>query len=246
MAAWVWVLIAVGIVAVLAVVAWQALARRRSGRLQERFGPEYDRAVDSAESKRQAEAELQAREERRERLEIRPLSQSARVRYMETWRVTQAQFVDDPRSAVGSADRSRLPGRGLRAAGLGRLGRPSAGRRELPSGSPARAGERRRRRLDREPAPGDEALPCALRRARRAGRRRADGRRARERRRRGARRQRAKVRIATSPVCFVSTSFSDVAAPPSSNRRLPAPRTVGKTISRSSSTSPSASSARTS
>src|SRR5439155_7011110 len=66
MAAWVWVLIAVGIVAVLAVVAWQALARRRSGRLQERFGPEYDRAVDSAESKRQAEAELQAREERRE------------------------------------------------------------------------------------------------------------------------------------------------------------------------------------
>ena len=104
MAAWVWVLIAVGIVAVLAVVAWKALARRRSGRLQERFGPEYDRAVDSAESKRQAEAELQAREERRERLEIRPLSQSARIRYMETWRVTQAQFVDDPRSAVGSAD----------------------------------------------------------------------------------------------------------------------------------------------
>jgi FtsZ-interacting cell division protein ZipA len=104
MAAWVWVLIVIAIVTVVAVLLWQGLTRRRTGRLQQRFGPEYDRAVDSAESKRQAEAELQAREERRERLEIRPLSQSARARYMETWRVTQAQFVDDPRTAVASAD----------------------------------------------------------------------------------------------------------------------------------------------
>jgi FtsZ-interacting cell division protein ZipA len=104
MAAWVWVLIVIGIAAVIAVVLGQTLTRRRTGRLQQRFGPEYDRAVDSAESKRQAEAELQAREERRERLEIRPLSQSARARYVEAWRVTQAQFVDDPRTAVASAD----------------------------------------------------------------------------------------------------------------------------------------------
>jgi hypothetical protein len=104
MAAWVWVLIVIGIVAVVAVVLWQALAQRRTGRLQQRFGSEYDRAVDSSASKRQAEAELQAREERRERLEIRPLSQSARARYVDTWRVTQAQFVDDPRTAVASAD----------------------------------------------------------------------------------------------------------------------------------------------
>ena len=104
MAAWIWVLIAVGVVAVLAIVAWQALARRRTGRLQKQFGPEYDRALESTDDKRQAEAELQAREERRERLDIRPLSQSARVRYVEMWRVTQAQFVDDPKTAVASAD----------------------------------------------------------------------------------------------------------------------------------------------
>ena len=104
MAAWVWVLIAVGVVAVLAVVLWQALARRRTGRLQRQFGPEYDRAVGGADDKRVAEAELQAREERRRRLDIRPLSQGARVRYTETWRVTQAQFVDDPRGAVATAD----------------------------------------------------------------------------------------------------------------------------------------------
>ena len=105
MAAWVWVLIAVGIAAALALVVWQAFARRRTGRLQKQFGPEYDRAVGSAESRREAEADLQAREERRQQLDVRPLSQAARVRYMETWRITQAQFVDDPRGAVQSADR---------------------------------------------------------------------------------------------------------------------------------------------
>ena len=104
MAAWVWVLIAVGVVAVFAVVLWKALARRRTGKLQQQFGPEYDRAVTGAESRRDAEDELQAREDRRRRLDVRPLTQAARDRYLETWRMTQAQFVDDPRAAVAAAD----------------------------------------------------------------------------------------------------------------------------------------------
>jgi hypothetical protein len=104
MPAWVWVLIAVVVVAVIAVVAWQAMARRKTGRLQDRFGPEYDRTVGAADSKRDAESELQAREERRQRLEIRPLSQAAHERYLDRWQSVQAQFVDDPRTAVASAD----------------------------------------------------------------------------------------------------------------------------------------------
>lgn len=104
MPSWVWVLIAIALVIVLAAVVWQALAKRRTGRLQQQFGPEYDRTVGSADSKRDAEAELQAREERRQQLEIRPLSQAARERYLQSWQGVQAQFVDDPRGAVGSAD----------------------------------------------------------------------------------------------------------------------------------------------
>jgi hypothetical protein len=73
-------------------------------RLQERFGPEYDRTIGSAESKRDAEAELRGREERRQQLEIRPLTQTARDRYTNQWEVVQAQFVDEPRAAVASAD----------------------------------------------------------------------------------------------------------------------------------------------
>jgi hypothetical protein len=104
MSSWVWVLIAIAIVVVLAMVLWQALARRRTGRLQERFGPEYGRTLEGAESKRIAEAELQSREERRRELEIRPLSQTARDRYLRTWQGVQGQFVDDPHAAVASAD----------------------------------------------------------------------------------------------------------------------------------------------
>jgi FtsZ-interacting cell division protein ZipA len=104
MPSWVWILIAVAVVAVLAVAVWQALARRRTGRLQQRFGPEYDRTLDSADSKREAEAELKAREERRQQLEIRPLSGPARDRYLQRWQSVQAQFVDDPRGAVASSD----------------------------------------------------------------------------------------------------------------------------------------------
>ena len=104
MPAWVWVLIAVVVVAVVVVTVWQAMARRKTGHLQDRFGPEYDRTVDAADSKRDAESELQAREERRQRLEIRPLSQAARERYLERWQSVQSQFVDDPRTAVASAD----------------------------------------------------------------------------------------------------------------------------------------------
>jgi hypothetical protein len=97
-------LIAVAVVVVLAVIVWQALARRRTGRLQEQFGPEYNRMVTDADSRRDAEAELKAREERRQELEIRPLSQAAHDRYVETWQSVQSQFVDDPRGAVARAD----------------------------------------------------------------------------------------------------------------------------------------------
>jgi len=98
------VLIAIAVVAILGVAVWQALTRKRTGRLQEQFGPEYDRTLGKADSKRDAEAELQAREERRQQIDVRPLSRAARDRYLQSWQEVQSQFVDDPRAAVASAD----------------------------------------------------------------------------------------------------------------------------------------------
>jgi hypothetical protein len=99
-----WVVIAVAIVAVIALALWITSARRRTGRLQSRFGPEYERTVESVESKRKAEAELRARQERRDELELRPLSEAARARYTDAWQTVQSQFVDDPHAAVAGAD----------------------------------------------------------------------------------------------------------------------------------------------
>ncbi|HEY1317916.1 MAG TPA: hypothetical protein VGF10_11905 [Gaiella sp.] len=104
MPTWVWVLIAVAVVVLLAAAAWLWTARRRTEHLRGRFGPEYDRAVQSADGRRQAEAELVAREERHGQFELRPLSAPARDRYLADWRVVQARFVDDPRGAAASAD----------------------------------------------------------------------------------------------------------------------------------------------
>jgi hypothetical protein len=101
---WAWIVIAVGAVVFLGLLAWQASVRRRTGRLQGQFGPEYDRVVGTAESKREAEAELAAREERHAQLELRPLSLATRERYLERWQAVQAEFVDDPGTAVAGAD----------------------------------------------------------------------------------------------------------------------------------------------
>jgi hypothetical protein len=91
-------------VIVLALVIWRALAARRSRSLQGRFGPEYQRTLEGADSKRDAEADLAARAERRDALEIRPLPPAARERYMGEWQQVQTRFVDDPQGAVQNAD----------------------------------------------------------------------------------------------------------------------------------------------
>jgi hypothetical protein len=84
-------------------VVWQR--KRRSDHLQERFGPEYRETVAEVGSRHKAEAELTEREKRRATLDIRPLGSDARRRYAAAWTTAQADFVDDPHEAVGSADR---------------------------------------------------------------------------------------------------------------------------------------------
>jgi hypothetical protein len=95
--------IVAAVVVVCALVVLQMMGRRRTQHLQERFGPEYDRATEAA-GRREAEAELRAREERRESLDIRPLPAATRERYATKWQDVQAEFVDSPTLAVAHAD----------------------------------------------------------------------------------------------------------------------------------------------
>jgi hypothetical protein len=104
MPAWAWVLIVVAVVAVLAFAIVKGLRDRRTRTLRERFGPEYDRTLESGDSKRDAESDLAARAERRDKLDVRPLPTAARERYVQQWQGIQARFVDDPDGAVRDAD----------------------------------------------------------------------------------------------------------------------------------------------
>jgi FtsZ-interacting cell division protein ZipA len=93
------------VVALVAVGLWLYSQRRRSDELRERFGPEYDRAVHDYGASGKAERALRDRAERVEQLHIRALSPEESARYAAEWRSVQAQFVDDPRNAIGDADR---------------------------------------------------------------------------------------------------------------------------------------------
>ena len=104
MPGWGWAVVIVAVVVVAAVVMWRALAARRTRSLREGFGPEYDRTATAVGDKRKAEAELAARRERREQLDIRPLPAEARQRYARQWELVQTQFVDSPPAAIAAAD----------------------------------------------------------------------------------------------------------------------------------------------
>jgi hypothetical protein len=92
-------------VLVLAVIGWLVWQRQRSQALRERYGPEYERTVNTLGDKRRAESELLKRQERVEHLDIVPLSADQRNAYLQQWRAVQSRFVDDPKGAVTDADR---------------------------------------------------------------------------------------------------------------------------------------------
>jgi hypothetical protein len=95
------------IVAIAAIAAMTLifLKTQRSRRLRARFGPEYGRAVRESGGAVRGEERLTKLEKRVERYHIQPLAPSDRVRFVEAWRLVQSRFVDDPKGALGEADR---------------------------------------------------------------------------------------------------------------------------------------------
>jgi hypothetical protein len=98
------ILLIVAVIVVIALLLATRARAKRSEALQERFGPEYGRTVEEAGDQRAAEKQLQQREQRREKLQIRDLEPAKRDEYVGAWRGTQSRFVDDPSPAVRDAD----------------------------------------------------------------------------------------------------------------------------------------------
>jgi hypothetical protein len=103
-----WITVAaVLVVALLALAAWLFLQRKRqSDRLQQRFGPEYERTVGELGGRSKAESELKSREQRVEHLTITPLAPAEAARFTQAWNALQARFVDSPTRGSSSRQTS--------------------------------------------------------------------------------------------------------------------------------------------
>ncbi|MET8159575.1 hypothetical protein ABZT47_24665 [Sphaerisporangium sp. NPDC005289] len=99
-----WVAVVVAAVVAILAVGYLVAQQQRRRRLQERFGPEYERTVRERENRREAEQELLEREQRHAKLDIRPLSAESRSSYSKKWTEVQERFVDAPGFAVTEAD----------------------------------------------------------------------------------------------------------------------------------------------
>jgi hypothetical protein len=110
---WAWLLIAV-VVAAVAALLWNASRVRRS-KLRDAFGPEYDRTVDGAASRRAGERALRDRLRRYRELEVQPLDPDVAAQYAAEWMGVQIRFVDAPEDACTEAE--HLVDRVMRARG---------------------------------------------------------------------------------------------------------------------------------
>jgi len=93
-----WIIIA-AVVALgfVALGGWLFFQKKQSQKLQEHFGPEYDRTVSELGSRTKGESELKAREKRVDRLDILPLAPSEGARFTEAWQALQSRFFDNPK-----------------------------------------------------------------------------------------------------------------------------------------------------
>ena len=91
---------------VMGAILWPTLARRkRSERLHDQFGSEYEHTVQTLGDERKAQAELEERQKRVEGLDIHPLTANEHKRFLADWAAVQSKFVDEPGQAIVDADR---------------------------------------------------------------------------------------------------------------------------------------------
>jgi hypothetical protein len=98
------IVVAVIVVIVIVGIIMSVNRRRETKSLQERFGPEYDRTVETVGDKGDAGTVLKERVKRVESLNIVDLSYQDRENFTAQWKDVQAEFVDDPAKAIGDAD----------------------------------------------------------------------------------------------------------------------------------------------
>ena len=87
-----------------AIMAPMFSRRKRTERLQGKFGSEYDHTVQALRDEKKANTELEGRQKHVASLGIHPLSAVEGERYAADWAAVQSKFVDDPGKAIVDAD----------------------------------------------------------------------------------------------------------------------------------------------
>ena len=90
---------------IIGAIVWPIFAgRKRSERLHDHFGTEYDHTVQTLGDEKKAQTELEGRQKYVKALDIHPLSVEERERYVAEWTAVQSKFVDEPGQAIVDAD----------------------------------------------------------------------------------------------------------------------------------------------
>ena len=93
------------VLVIMGVIMAPTFARhKRSDRLHDQFGAEYDHTLEAMGSEKKAHAELEGRKKHVDALDIRPLSAIEHKRYVADWAAVQSKFVDEPGQAIIDAD----------------------------------------------------------------------------------------------------------------------------------------------
>lgn len=95
----------VAVAVVVVIVVWLLMKRRKTAALRARFGPEYDRLLQTTRTPAVVERELEQRQRRVESFSLKTLARDETEHFAQSWRAVQARFVDDPRGSVVEADR---------------------------------------------------------------------------------------------------------------------------------------------
>jgi hypothetical protein len=99
------IVILVVAIALIAILAWMLIRKERTKKLRSRFGPEYDRTIEQYGTAAKAEQDLEKRQKRMQKVNIRPLTPDEKERFATRWQALQSRFVDDPSGTIRDADR---------------------------------------------------------------------------------------------------------------------------------------------
>jgi hypothetical protein len=99
------IVLIIAVLIVIGLISMVVARRERTKKLEEHFGPEYERTISVVGDQSQAEKELEERIAHKKSLNIRPLSAEEVNRYALEWQDIQRDFVDEPLTALQKGDR---------------------------------------------------------------------------------------------------------------------------------------------